>query len=99
MSHDRKRELRRAYKLGERQRAQAALPLGASQLAGLLDHLDSRLGREVCDHSLRFTREWAAANGVDADELAASLEELGGYCDCEVLANVEPETIFGAEAT
>lgn len=32
--------------------------------------------------------------GVDTERLAASLQHFGGFCDCEVLANVEPETFY-----
>ena len=39
------------------------------------------------------SRQWATAQPVDPDRLAESLAEFGGYCDCEVLANVEPEEI------
>jgi hypothetical protein len=60
-------------------------------LNDLLDHLDVRLPEVGCDHTLRVTRAWAADRGFDAEAVAASVAEFGGYCDCEVLANVEPE--------
>ncbi len=68
--------------------------LNAEQLDELLDVLDAELGDHPCDHSLQFTLAWARSNGVDAAILAGSLEHFGGYCDCEVLANVEPEAIY-----
>jgi hypothetical protein len=47
--------------------------LGRVQLRALLDHLDERLTRAPCDHTLGGTRTWAKANGVDAD----ALEDVG----------------------
>jgi hypothetical protein len=35
-----------------------------------------------------------AERAIDPDVLAASLAHFGGYCDCEVVANVNPEEIF-----
>jgi hypothetical protein len=91
---DRKRELKRAFKEREKESARSAMPLSEEQLNDLLDYLDERLPEVGCDHSLRLTREWAATNAVEARALATSVEHFGGFCDCEVLANVDPESIF-----
>jgi hypothetical protein len=91
---ERKRELKRAYKSDEKAAARAKMVLGEEQLNSLLDFLDERLPDDGCDHTLRLTHQWATAQAVDPDRLAQSLAEFGGYCDCEVLANVEPEEIF-----
>jgi hypothetical protein len=40
------------------------------------------------------SRAARAERGLDRDAVAASVAEFGGYCDCEVLANVDPQTIF-----
>jgi hypothetical protein len=91
---ERKRALKRQAKQREKAAEREAMILSQSELDDLLDHLDERLPRTPCDHSLRLTRAWARENGVDADALATSLERFGGYCDCEVLANVEPAAIY-----
>jgi hypothetical protein len=64
-------------------------------LESLIEDVDAALASDGCDHSLRATRNWAGAHEVDPDALAASLAHFGGYCDCEVVANVNPEEIFG----
>ena len=89
---ERKRELKRAYREQEKQAARERMHLDEQSLNDLLDHLDGRLPAIGCDHTLRETRAWAA--GFDVDAVAASVAEFGGYCDCEVLANVDPEAIF-----
>jgi Protein of unknown function (DUF2695) len=91
---ERKRDLQRAYREQEKQRSREAVFLDERSLNDLLDHLDARLSEVGCDHTLRETRAWAAGRGFDAEAVAASVAEFGGYCDCEVLANVDPEAIF-----
>lgn len=43
------------------------------------------------DHSRRITKAWLAGRGHDADTVFAWLDTQGGFCDCEILANVEQE--------
>jgi Protein of unknown function (DUF2695) len=72
--------------------------LAPAELRALLDHLDGELPRHGCDHSLRLTFGWADRSGKDRDALQESLAHFGGMCDCEVLANVDPETTVGTWA-
>jgi hypothetical protein len=88
---ERKRELKRAYKEQERARAGALMPLEADELESLLDYLDEQGAERRCDESLALTIAWAAENDVEQEPLVAALGEFGGYCDCEVLANVDPD--------
>ena len=93
MDDQEKRDARRAYKDAERLRAREAMVLDEGRLSDLIAYLDE-LAEEGCDHALRFTERWAAARGLESPGLVESLAHVGGYCDCEVLANVEPESIF-----
>jgi len=68
--------------------------LDEASLTALIQHVDAAVASHGCDHSLRATRTWALAHEVDPEVLAASLAHFGGYCDCEVAANVNPEEIF-----
>ncbi len=43
-----------------------------------------------CKRKLFFTRKWAKENGMDFKEVKKACEDNGGFCDCEVLFNVEP---------
>ena len=88
-SKDEKRKLLREWKAQEREDAEKMLPTAKEVLLKLFDHLDQKLTREGCDHTLRFTLAWAAGEGLDGDRIAAWTREYGGFCDCEVLANVE----------
>ncbi len=68
--------------------AVAALPLPLEALRALFDHLDDALGAG-CDHSLRFTTQFLQQQVLDEQAVIPWLRDHGGYCDCEVLANVE----------
>ena len=94
MDAERKHELKQAYKEQQKQTDRQVMLLDAESLDDLLDRLDAQLSDAGCDDTLRLTRPWAVDRGLDADAIAASLAEFGGYCDCEVLANVDPEAIF-----
>jgi Protein of unknown function (DUF2695) len=89
-----RRDARRAFKEAERGRAREAMELDEAQLSDLLDYLDDHLAEAGCDHTLRFTEAWANERGIESSTLVRSVQHFGGYCDCEVVANVEPESIF-----
>ncbi|MEI8256360.1 MAG: DUF2695 domain-containing protein [Deltaproteobacteria bacterium] len=56
--------------------------------------IDSAVYTSGCDGSLRGVRAWCRARKIDVKSVCASLEEFGGFCDCEVVMNVDPEEIF-----
>ncbi|ATQ78647.1 DUF2695 domain-containing protein [Massilia violaceinigra] len=65
------------------------MPISREHLAGLFDHLDAALGREPCQHTLRLTRLFLTSHSLPEATVVPWLGQYGGYCDCEVLANVE----------
>ena len=74
--------------------ARKVLGLSEQELRDLIADLGARLEQEKCDTTLRFTREWCQRSGHDFFHVADSLGQLGGLCDCEVLANIRPTSIF-----
>jgi hypothetical protein len=56
-------------------------------LEALFDSVEMAIEDAGCDHSLRATTEWLSANGVDVGAVVTWLENNGGFCDCEVVAN------------
>jgi hypothetical protein len=91
-----KKALRAKAKAAMREQADSEwdeyMVLEPAQLKALLDHLDESFPRAGCDHTLRLTRAWALDHDVDPDTLEKSVAHFGGFCDCEVLANVDPDT-------
>ncbi|GGM45157.1 DUF2695 domain-containing protein [Dactylosporangium sucinum] len=87
----RRKRLRDEYKNAERAARAAVVPLDAGRLAELVGFVDERVSAEGCDHTRRFAERWAAEHAVPWERLAEGLDELGGYCDCEVVMNCEPD--------
>jgi hypothetical protein len=92
---ERRKQLRDAYKNAERAAREALMTINYEQLEDLLDYLDEKLSGEPCDHTTRHSEHWAQSHGVEWPGLAEGLQEFGGYCDCEILMNVEPDMVFG----
>lgn len=84
-----KKEVLRAWREGERATARAAFPIPASRLREMFDMLDHALPTSGCDHTRKLTGAWLEAKELPVDAVFAWLDGLGGFCDCEVLANVE----------
>ncbi len=74
----------------------ALLPLDRSQLDALREHVEALLESGDCDQTHRATDAWAAGHGIALDRLHEGLEEYGGFCDCEVVMNVDPAVVFDA---
>jgi len=56
--------------------------------AGLIKYVESKLYEYPCDHSLRFSIEWAKMEDLDIEYVIEILQSEGGYCDCEVVMNL-----------
>lgn len=84
-----------AYFDAERQRAKETFLLTRPELDALLRYLDAELRNDGCDGSLRRTILWAVEHHVDSEALCEQLGAFGGYCDDEVLLNVDPDDVFG----
>jgi hypothetical protein len=88
MSDPRKDALKKAWREQENQKLLASIPMPKEALRELFDQLDGALS-QGCDHSLRLTTAFLASKNLDVQQIIPWLREHGGYCDCEVLANVE----------
>ena len=78
--------------IAKQQKAAAleSMPISQNDLSDLFDYLDSALALG-CDHTLRLTRHFLKSRELDEPAIVAWLNEYGGHCDCEVLANVEQD--------
>lgn len=86
-----RKRLKQEVRARERQAALRALPLPVAELEAMFEALDAELSSTDCDHSRRLTHAWLVARGHEPASVFPWLEEHGGYCDCEVLANVPGE--------
>ena len=85
----RRKELLREAKRKEMASAFAALPVDNSELQALFDMLDVRLPVDGCDHSRRLTIAHIRERSLPEPSVLQWLDDNGGFCDCEVLANSE----------
>jgi hypothetical protein len=81
------REAKQAWKAEQRAAAQAAFPLPDAVLVELFAFVDAAVGEQGCDDTRRLTLSWLQSHNITPDAVLAWLEETGGYCDCEVVAN------------
>ena len=85
---DKKRRLRE-WRESQRTAAHAALPLPDSEMLALFNMLDERLPSAGCDHTRRLTTAWLDSRQHAHGPVLQWLDDNGGFCDCEVLANAE----------
>ncbi|GGH41065.1 hypothetical protein GCM10007423_36610 [Dyadobacter endophyticus] len=88
------KELRKQLKANLRQKAAAdfenSLPMSRENFRLLFDFLDDELQNNECDNLLTITITFLQHQNISNPEQVMSwLADHGGYCDCEVLANVE----------
>lgn len=62
--------------------------LTKKRTASLINYVESKLCENPCDHSLRFSIEWAKMEDLDIEYVIEILQSEGGYCDCEVVMNL-----------
>lgn len=74
------------WKHAERADLVTGMPLSPEQLHRLLDYLDANL--KACDHTTKLTTTFAHVEQLEKDKVLSWLGDHGGYCDCEVLANL-----------
>ena len=67
-----------------------SLPTSRSNFKQLFDHLDALLGQRGCDHTNSLAKAFLRDLTIEnSDEVVAWMADRRGYCDCEILANVE----------
>ncbi len=64
------------------------MPISLSHLGQLFDYLDVKL-EEGCDHTPKITIDFLDSINLDSEKVLSWLQDQGGFCDCEILANVE----------
>lgn len=92
---ERNKQKAKAWRVEQRAREEAAMPLSKPDLTALLDHLDRTLFEDrdgttwcLCDHTCRHAFELLASRGLDVAAILRWCEEFGGFCDCQIASNV-----------
>jgi len=82
-----RRAILQYLKSEERLAFKESLPTSESEIDALFEYLEENL--DECDESLDLTSAFIAERSLPKQEIIGWLNENGGFCDCEVLANVE----------
>ena len=86
---EKRKEILKKLKEKEKEDFFKSLPMDKETFQGLFDYLDENMG-DGCDHKLNLTIKYFEKNEIkEIEKVVGWLKENGGYCDCEVLANVE----------
>jgi len=72
----------------------ARMPLKQSDLKELLSWLERQLEDHDCDHTHRLTQSWLNQHKQQVTRVIGALMAQGGFCDCEVVLNVEADSIY-----
>ena len=84
-----RKEILRQLKEKEKEDFNKSLPMDKGIFNELFVHLDEKLG-DGCDNTLTMTVDFLKQKEIKTiDKVVEWLNDKGGYCDCEVLANVE----------
>jgi hypothetical protein len=89
MDKSQKKQMRQQWRDQQRAEARAKFPLPPDELKSMFDMLNIELPRQGCDHSRRLTKAWLISRSHDVESVFTWLDDNGGFCDCEVLANSE----------
>jgi hypothetical protein len=89
-----RKRLKDEYLRAQHAAGAARMPLDRARLEALLEHVEAAVDANGCDHTLAATEAWAAREGIDLKRLHEGLEEYGGFCDCEVVMNVDADEVF-----
>jgi hypothetical protein len=75
-----------------REEFENSLPMGSDNFKKLFDYLDAELSSKTCDDTNVLTKGFLLQHNINnVDEVLEWLANQGGYCDCEILANVEEQ--------
>jgi hypothetical protein len=85
----RRKKILRELRQERQAEADAKMPLKKADLKALFDWVDGKLVVEGCDRTLRHTEAFLRSQGLPVEEVEVWLQDYGGFCDCEVIANVE----------
>ncbi len=86
-TNDSRRLAKQRWRASQREANRRLLPQPAEALGSLFEFLVDSLALGGCDHTFKHTRAWILKAGVDEGPLLSWLEDNGGFCDCEALAN------------
>ena len=87
-----RKEARKVLAQKELDDFRSSLPMEEKRFVALFHFLEKALQEHPCNHTLGYTTLFLTENKVsDPEKVISWLTSHGGYCDCEVLCNVEEQ--------
>ena len=93
-SHMDKKAMKKAYKEKELKEFKESLPMKETDFLPLFDFLDHELGQTECAGDLSLLQKYCVKENLDYPSLKEWFKKYGGFCDCEILANVEDQFYY-----
>jgi len=89
---ERRRQIKRELREKANLKFEQSLPVSREIFKSIFDFIDKHLLENECDDTLKLTWKFLKKNQItNTDEVISWLQNNGGYCDCEVLYNVEEQ--------
>ena len=89
---ERRKQIKDDLKKRADQVFESSLPMSRDNFKKLFDHLDVYLTDKDCHNTNSLTKTFLLqSHNENVDEVFEWLADHGGYCDCEILANVEEQ--------
>ncbi|MGM8363197.1 DUF2695 domain-containing protein [Flavobacterium sp. ARAG 55.4] len=86
----RRKQILNELKQKQQEEFEQCLPMERKLFKNLFDYLDNHLEENGCDDTNKLTVQFLEKKKLKNIEIILMwLAENGGYCDCEILANVE----------
>jgi hypothetical protein len=90
LEKERRKQLKNEIKGIQRSEFEKNMPMEREKFRDFFDYLDEKLPVIGCDHTNKMARKYLVKIGQNnIENILEWLAENGGYCDCEILANVE----------
>lgn len=89
-----KKVMKKAFKEKEQREFEESLPMKGSDFLLLFDFLDKELDETDCDGGLSLLNKYCKQQNVNFDMLKNWFRQYGGFCDCEILGNVEEKFYY-----
>ena len=87
------KEKRRKFKLEQKEKEQQNflnnLPISKEIILEMFDFLHENDALKKCNHNFDITKSFLTKKNIILEKTYNWLEKYGGYCDCEILYNVE----------
>lgn len=86
----RRKQIQRELSAKEKEIFLNSLPFDEQLFNSLFDDLDNQLGEQGCNHNYELTKRFLRQNNLQLSPTTTEwLQSNGGFCDCEILANIE----------